>query len=368
MFAVGATQLDPAGASRRVVAASRRVVAASKRTCARRGAAWRQAPNPTATWRRSRATMGRGPATTPRAAAAAARTRWTARLAAALAAAAAAAALWSASLAASAAAAPLSATLSGSGRAASFSATAATTTTTTTTTAGADRTPDGKAQSGGDERRPRPTAPPEPEEGPSGMYFYIHLREVVCFVEEVAVGGTLVATYAHPEASIKALSLVVTTPDGRELVDPMRAQGRFAFAAAGSGEYRVCVGPARTGATAESRRPWPAASRTAKVHLRLEVLSNEESGPAASGDGGEVARHSHVRNLEQMLLMLGHEIDLLLDDVQLARERESHFREQSDRINARVVHWSVLQTLVLVVAGAVQSLALHRYFRAKKIA
>ena len=168
---------------------------------------------------------------------------------------------------------------------------------------------------------------------------------------------------AFYEAALKPLELVVRAPDGREAKQVARKGGRFAFAATSSGEHRLCVQAVVT----TPARPWPAASRSAKFYLKMETISNDDSA-AALATGTDVAKQSHVKNLEQMLVSLARDVDALLRDVRLAKERETHFRDQSERINASVVHWSIFQTLMLVLTGVFQSLYLQRYFRRKKIA
>ena len=200
-------------------------------------------------------------------------------------------------------------------------------------------------------------------EAAGGVFSYVQQNEPACFLEEVTVGSTMVATYAHPEALAKPLELVVRAPDGKEARQVARKGGRFAFAATMSGEHKLCV----QAVVSTPPRPWPAASRSAKFYLRLETISNDDSS-AALATGADVAKQSHVKNLEQKLVTLARDVDALLRDVRLAKERETHFRDQSERINASVVHWSIFQTLVLVLTGVFQSLYLQRYFRRKKIA
>jgi p24 family protein alpha len=49
------------------------------------------------------------------------------------------------------------------------------------------------------------------------------------------------------------------------------------------------------------------------------------------------------------------------------RSRESHFRSISDDTNARVLWWSIAQTVVLVALGLWQLHHLKTFFRAKKL-
>jgi hypothetical protein len=202
------------------------------------------------------------------------------------------------------------------------------------------------------------------QQSPPGLYFYVNQHENVCFVEEITVGATFIATYKHPDAQTKGLKLVLYSPDKKELVSKLAlTQGRIAFAAITNGEYKFCIETPDRDSDAY-RRPWPATSRTAKVYLKLQVVSSDDLGQIS----GDIARSHHVLGLKDKLEALSRNVDILLRDVSLARERETHFREQSERINSRVVHWSVFQTCILIISAVLQSLYLRAYFKRKKIA
>ena len=50
------------------------------------------------------------------------------------------------------------------------------------------------------------------------------------------------------------------------------------------------------------------------------------------------------------------------------RAREERFRDTSESTNSRVLWWSVIQTLVLLLAGGYQLFNLKGFFKSKKLA
>jgi len=192
------------------------------------------------------------------------------------------------------------------------------------------------------------------------VFFFVSRAEPVCFMDELLQTATLIITYKHEDFETKPLEakvlhqgiLVRTTKLDEKA-------GRVAFAAEETGAYRICI-------QAEEGSNFPAVGQ-AKVYLQTQVLPNSVHDEAEVGEP-VVAKQKQVVSLQEELQRVSESIDMLLKKIQIARERETHFRDQSERINERVVWWSIAQTLVLIIAGAFQSVHLHRFFLQKKIA
>jgi hypothetical protein len=192
----------------------------------------------------------------------------------------------------------------------------------------------------------------------ANLFFYLAEAEEICFIDDLALGSTLVVKYIHPDVNSKAVVLKILSPTGKVASTKRAADaGRLAFASAEAGEHKVCIS-----ADAQAKA-WPAASKTAKISVKLDVVS-----ATVDVADSNLAKQSHVKGLETELNDLASVVDLLLKDMELARQRETHFREQSERINSRVVWWSLLQTAILIAAGVLQSIHLQSFFYSKKIA
>jgi len=195
----------------------------------------------------------------------------------------------------------------------------------------------------------------------SELYFYLTESEPLCFFDDLALGSTILVKFEHVDHASKPAVVRIYDPNGATVVEKRATEtGRLAFAAKQVGEHRVC-------AAAELKtKAWPASSKTARFSMRVDVVSGAAEN--AAEDTINLAKVAHVKGLEAELNDLANVVDLVLQDMELARQRETHFREQSERISSRVVWWSVIQTLVLVAAGVMQSLHLQRFFMSKKIA
>jgi len=191
------------------------------------------------------------------------------------------------------------------------------------------------------------------------LFFYLSEAEPLCFLDDVVEGATILVKYAHPSTSSLPVVVRIHDPHGVVVSERRAAEtGRLAYAAKEVGEHKICT------LADPKAKSWPAATKTAKFSIKIDIVSSTTAEVADAN----IAKLSHVKGLETELNELASVVDLLLQDMQLARQRETHFRDQSERINSRVVWWSVLQTLILIVAGVMQSLHLRAFFISKKIA
>jgi len=196
------------------------------------------------------------------------------------------------------------------------------------------------------------------------VFFYVSRAEPACFVDEVVQTATLLVKYKHEDFKTKPL-LVKLTLKGKLVKSESitTKDGRFAYAALETGMYRLCI---EADDNRKSGMTFPVTGN-AKLYVQTQVLANSVEDDVTS-DMPPVAKTKQVVSLQQELSKVSDTVDLLLRKLQAARERETSFRDQSERINGRVVMWSIIQTLVLIVAGAFQSVHLHNFFLQKKIA
>lgn len=193
----------------------------------------------------------------------------------------------------------------------------------------------------------------------SDLFFYVMEGHPKCFFEELPLDVTLIGAYKHGgDAEKKPLEISVSGPDHAKVLMsvkvPPSGTGRFAHHSDVAGEYQICVKSA-AGTT------WPATDKTAKFHLRIQL-----SGKDAKLDT-DVAKKGHINDLEAEIARLDERLDLLVSDIDYSKQQESHFRNQSEQINSRIMWWSILQTTLLISAGMWQIIHLKAFFRKKKL-
>ena len=77
--------------------------------------------------------------------------------------------------------------------------------------------------------------------------------------------------------------------------------------------------------------------------------------------------NDQVKNLDQELKMLANMMDLIIKDLELAKQKEALFRDQSELMNGNVIFFSVMQITFLIIMAAIQSLHLKKFFKNRKI-
>lgn len=201
----------------------------------------------------------------------------------------------------------------------------------------------------------------------SDLYFYVSNLKPTCFVDEISEDATLVLAYTHKEFKSKRLRVVISMPPAEDDNDQQgedsilkefeitSAKGRFAYSAEHSAQHKICIQ-----AAADEEEEW---DEDAKFFLKTEVLLFD-SAPQAS----QFANRSHVVTLQQELGMITNRVEVILKDLQMARSKETHFRDQGERVNQYVVWLSIAQTVFLLAVAAFQSIHLHNFFLHKKIA
>lgn len=101
-----------------------------------------------------------------------------------------------------------------------------------------------------------------------------------------------------------------------------------------------------------------------KYEYRMEI--HIDSGDHAH-DYSKLARVEHLSTIEVELRRLNDKIRAIRNEQQYQKKREEEFRNTSEATNSKVVWWSVIQTIVLVLCGLFQIWHLKRFFTSKKI-
>lgn len=194
----------------------------------------------------------------------------------------------------------------------------------------------------------------------SNLYFHIPSNRQVCFVNEVAQDATLVLSFEHQDFASKPIKMVIATQDGVMEEFPLSSpKGRFAYLAKDTGQHRICLQSSVEEDLEEDEHAWKA-----KFFLKAEVLLQDSGASQLS----ELANRTHVVTLQQELTSITNRVEMLLRDLQTARVKEAHFRDQGEKVNEYVLWLSIAQTIFLLATAASQSIHLHNFFIHKKIA
>ena len=194
-----------------------------------------------------------------------------------------------------------------------------------------------------------------------GLYFYVADSSPKCFIEEVPEDTLIVGTYKNPDfipfgsSAFTGIGLVIEIKDPEHVIVQTRnadTEGKFAFTSQHGGEYLICV---RTNST----KNW-GNSRRFRFDLKLDV-----------GEGGidykEVGKKEHLTQLELEIRRLNDKVKDILHEQNYQKNREQEFRATSDVIHQRVQYLSIIQSLVMVLAGVFQAWHLKNFFKTKKL-
>merc|ERR1712130_295268 len=127
-------------------------------------------------------------------------------------------------------------------------------------------------------------------------------------------------------------------------------EGRIAFSSEHAGDHRVCFGVNR-GNERERR----------EYKMEIHIDSGEHA-----HDYDKLARVEHLSSIEVELRRLNDKIRAIRNEQQYQKQREEEFRDTSENTNWKVVVWSVVQTVVLVLCGLFQIWHLKQFFTSKK--
>ncbi|KAI6189470.1 Transmembrane emp24 domain-containing protein eca [Aphelenchoides bicaudatus] len=190
----------------------------------------------------------------------------------------------------------------------------------------------------------------------SSLYFHIAETERKCFIEEIpdetmVIGNYKVQLYdpntkGYGDYPNIGMHVEVKDPDEKVILSKLYTyEGRFTFTSHTPGEHLICL---YSNSTA-----WFSGAQ-----LRLESTLQ---------DYAQVAAKDKLNELQLRIRQLLDQVEQITKEQNYQRYREERFRQTSESTNSRVLWWSVIQTVVLLVAGAWQMRHLKGFFEAKKL-
>ncbi|ODV89789.1 hypothetical protein CANCADRAFT_143377 [Tortispora caseinolytica NRRL Y-17796] len=197
----------------------------------------------------------------------------------------------------------------------------------------------------------------------SALHFYMDAGEEKCFYEDLAKDTFVVGHYATSQidketgspldsSHLKIEIMVFETFDNDHRVVNQKAanQGKFTFTTAETGEHRICFRPlVPTG--------W---FNKARIRMSLDI---------AAGDTSEIdtQRDDQTASLAQRVRQLTRKVQDVIREQAFQRTREAQFRDASEKINAGVLRWSIMQVIALMAVGVWQTYTLRTFFVKQKL-
>lgn len=195
------------------------------------------------------------------------------------------------------------------------------------------------------------------------LHFYLKTGETRCFFEELQTNTFVVGkidAYEFDERQNdyfknQRLKLHITVDetfdnDHRVVNQMSSTEGDFTFTSQEAGEHKFCLTP----------------TYSDKTHGKLHRIFFDVAIGSAD-DYVDSKSSKKVDLLTALIQNLNRKLQEIHMEQETIREREAHFRNQSENTNSRVVWWSIIQLLVLVGTCAYQLGHLKSFFVKQKI-
>eukprot|EP00823_Brevimastigomonas_motovehiculus_P003639 TRINITY_DN2255_c0_g1_i1.p1 TRINITY_DN2255_c0_g1~~TRINITY_DN2255_c0_g1_i1.p1 ORF type:complete len:219 (-),score=53.01 TRINITY_DN2255_c0_g1_i1:182-838(-) len=201
----------------------------------------------------------------------------------------------------------------------------------------------------------------------NALYFTVNEGQKRCFLVEVPQDVLVQASYKsldferlmgsipadQPPRPATQLIVEVMDPSQKQVLSrPTETEGSFGFTSIVPGEYQVCVYTDTSDWFGQKRQ------------FRFELLM--ESGHQAI-DYAEVAQEEHLTAIEVEIRKLNDKIRSIRNEQMYQKSREEQFRNTSESTNARVMWWSIMQTIILLGSAVFQIHRLKTFFMQKKL-
>ncbi|KAJ1525953.1 hypothetical protein ONE63_009138 [Megalurothrips usitatus] len=197
----------------------------------------------------------------------------------------------------------------------------------------------------------------------SALYFHIGETERKCFIEEIPDETTVIVNYKvelydpksggfMPSSPGIGMHVEVKDPDDKLVLSRVySSEGRLSFTSHTHGEHVICLYSNST--------KWFSGTQL-RVHLDIQVGEH-------AIDYANVAQKDKLSDLQLRVRQLLDQVDQISKEQNYQRYREERFRMTSESTNSRVLWWSIIQTVILLVMGAWQTHHLKSFFEAKKL-
>ncbi|KAH3687562.1 hypothetical protein WICPIJ_001463 [Wickerhamomyces pijperi] len=193
----------------------------------------------------------------------------------------------------------------------------------------------------------------------TALHFYANPGQTRCFYEELSKGTVVIGKFdsyinigGDEYSKVTNLKLEVTVDETfdnnhRVVTQKSSAAGDITYSASESGEHKFCITPVYF-------------DRKTKVRVFFDVI-------IAGSEIIDSQRKDEVTIITNKVKELSNKIEEIRNEQLLFREREESFRNQSESTNGKVVVWSLIQFVVLILSGVWQLFHLKTFFIKQKV-
>ncbi|KAA0159040.1 hypothetical protein FNF27_08017 [Cafeteria roenbergensis] len=162
-----------------------------------------------------------------------------------------------------------------------------------------------------------------------------------CLFEEVSRGNKLTGSFEVLSGGMHDIDATIRGPNDQEMwAVRQRSQAHFHVVAAQDGLHSICF---------ENRLSSRAVKTVAfSIHVGDDVFK-------------ELAQHEHLTPLEQEISQLADNLQTVVDEQHYYWSRERRHRDTSESTNARVLWFSVAETLVILAMAGWQFWSLRAF-------
>ncbi|XP_043560062.1 transmembrane emp24 domain-containing protein 9-like [Chiloscyllium plagiosum] len=163
----------------------------------------------------------------------------------------------------------------------------------------------------------------------SGLYFHIGETEKKCFIEEIPDETMVIGNYKTLMYDKQREEYLPSPPGLGMFVEVKDPDEKVFFS-------------------------------LQRVHLDIQVGEH-------ANDYVEIAAKDKLSELQLRVRQLIEQVEQIQKEQNYQRYREERFRVTSESTNQRVLWWSIVQTLILILTGIWQMRHLKSFFEAKKL-
>ena len=132
----------------------------------------------------------------------------------------------------------------------------------------------------------------------------------------------------------------------------IQSSGKFSFAAQDFGQHKICLSSSSSG--------WFGVPAKLRFELKLDNTKDDIIHE-------HLASKVQIDHLEEIVKSAIDRLDEVIKQQEYSREKEAGFKDESEEINSRIIFFTVLQTLIILVSGLWQILSLRKFFIARKL-
>ena len=176
-------------------------------------------------------------------------------------------------------------------------------------------------------------------------------RREQCFSEQISQNTECALEFQVIAGGKYDIDVYLFDPDSTELYSEKRKEyGLFTFTTQSTGEYTFCFSNEFSTVTHKL--------------VYFEFTAGEQPiDPAGTGE-----KHTALTHMETKAVSIHNALNMIVDYQTHHRIRESHGRRMAERVNERVLWWSLLETGIIVLISVSQILVLRWFFVDKKSA